>query len=331
MTTFYTYPEPTPSRAPGNKPSVSCPAPPASVHPIISANVSRFRPISARPAADTCKPLQVRWPGRGSRPARPGHKALNRIVGQLAVLRAVGLDPACAEGVHPERLRKLAREGERFTAQHLRALSLLRRRATLVATVLDTTARLTDDGIGLFDRAVGRMFRVPKHARRMPCCATPVPPTKVRLFAKLGAALIAAREEKADLDNAVALSVGWEKLAASIAEAARLTRPDKVDLLALARCAWPVLHRLGPVFLDTFQLRAVPATAATLRAIGFLRPAWRDAVRDSGSEGSTDHRHTWEAATLLALRDRLRSGDIWVQGSRQRRAIGPCYPARPMA
>ena len=66
---------------------------------------------------------------------------------------------ACAEGVHAERLRKLAREGGRFTAQHLRALSPLRRRATLVATVLDTMARLTDDGVSLFDRAVGRMFR----------------------------------------------------------------------------------------------------------------------------------------------------------------------------
>jgi len=74
-------------------------------------------------------------------------------------LRAVGLDPACAEGVHPERLRKLAREGGQFTAQHLRALSPLRRRATLVATVLDTMTRLTDDGVALFDRAVGRMFR----------------------------------------------------------------------------------------------------------------------------------------------------------------------------
>ncbi len=50
-------------------------------------------------------------------------------------------------------------------------------------------------------------------------------------------------------------------------------------------------------------------------------PAWRDAVRDSGGESSTEHRRTWEAATLLALRDRLRSGDIWVQGSRQWRAI----------
>ena len=274
-------------------------------------------------------------------PGAPGHKALDRIVEQLAVLRAIALDPACAEGVHPERLRKLAREGERFTAQHLRALSLLRRRATLVATVLDTTARLTDDGIGLFDRAVGRMFRRAE-AREEDAVLRDARAAndKVRLFAKLGVALIAAKEGNADLDSAVALSVGWEKLAASVAKAERLVRPDRVDLLALATRAWPVLRRLGPVFLDTFQLRAVPAAAATLRAVeqlhetygssrkwpkspptSFLRPAWRDAVRDSGGEGSTEHRRAWEAATLLVLRDRLRSGDIWVQGSRQWRAI----------
>lgn len=92
-------------------------------------------------------------------PGAPGHRALARLVEQLTCLRAVSLNAACAEAVHPERLRKLAREGGRFTAQHLRALSPLRRRATLVATVLDTVSRLTDDGVALFDRAVGRMFR----------------------------------------------------------------------------------------------------------------------------------------------------------------------------
>jgi len=275
-------------------------------------------------------------------PGAPGHKALARIVEQLTRLRAVGLDPACAKGVHPERLRKLAREGGRYTAQHLRALSLLRRRATLVATVLDTTARLTDDGVGLFDRAVGRMFRraeareegtLLRDARAIN--------DKVRLLVRLGGALIAAKQGDADLDGAVADSVGWERLAASVAEAKRLARPDKVNLPALAARAWPVLHRLGPVFLDTFQLRAVPVAAATLRAVellqaaygsggrkwpkslptSFLRPAWRDAVLDSGGKGNAEHRRTWEAATLLALRDRLRAGDIWVEGSRQWRAV----------
>ena len=57
---------------------------------------------------------------------------------------------------------------------------------------------------------------------------------KVRLLAKLGAALIAAKAGDADLNGAVTSAVGWEKLAASVAEAERLIRPDKVDLPALA-------------------------------------------------------------------------------------------------
>ena len=55
---------------------------------------------------------------------------------------------------------------------------------------------------------------------------------------------------KAASRGAVASSVGWEKLAASVVEAERLARSDKVDLPALAARAWPVLHRLGPAFLD---------------------------------------------------------------------------------
>jgi TnpA family transposase len=271
----------------------------------------------------------------------PGHTALKRLTEQLAGLCAVGLDPKSADGIHAERLRKLAREGGRFTAQHLRQLSPLRRRATLVATVLDTIVRLTDDGVAVFDRAVGRMFRraevrqedaLLRDARAIN--------DKVRMLAKLGSALIKAKTDDADLDGAVATAVGWEKLAASVAEAERLARPDKADLPALAARAWPVLHRLGPVFLDAFKLRAVPAAASTLRAVellhdayrndgrtwlqsppvSFLRAPWREAVLSAADTGSSKRR-IWEAATLLALRDRLRAGDIWVEGSRQWRAV----------
>src|SRR5262249_19233715 len=161
-------------------------------------------------------------------PAAPGHRALARIVEQLGCLRTVGLDPVCTEAVHPERLRKLARAGGRFSAQHLRALSPLRRRATLVATILDTITRLTDDGVALFDRAVGRMFRraevreeqaVLRDARAIN--------DKVRLFATLGAALIEANKDGTDLAAAVANSIGWKRLVSSVADAARLVRPDK--------------------------------------------------------------------------------------------------------
>src|SRR3954452_14142204 len=266
------------------------------------------------------------------------HRALTRLIDQRACLRGIGLDPELAAGVHPERLRQLAREGGRFTAAHLRALAPLRRRATLVATVLDTHARLTDDGIALFDRAVGRLFRraeareeeaVLRNARAIN--------DKVRLFAQLGDALLAAKTAGGDPLEAVETAIGWERLARSVAEARRLVRPDKTDLPALAARAWPVLHRLGPPFLAAFRFRALPAAAGTLRAVemlrdiyqgdsrtwprslpvAFLKSSWRGAVL----AGETADRRTWEVATLLALRDRLRAGDIWVEGSRQWRAI----------
>jgi hypothetical protein len=67
-------------------------------------------------------------------PGAIGHRALARLVEQRGMLTAIAIDPACADGIHPERLRQLAHEGARFTAHYLRALSPLRR-ARLLARV----------------------------------------------------------------------------------------------------------------------------------------------------------------------------------------------------
>ena len=204
--------------------------------------------------------------------------------------------------------------------------------------MLDASTRLVDDGVALFDRTLGRLFRraeareedgLLRDARAIN--------DKLRLLVRLGDALLAAKDSKADPIAAIETAVGWDKLTSSLAEAHRLVRPDKTDLAVLMKRAWPVLHRLGPLFLATFRFRAVPATASTLRAvevlaafyasdrrqwldsppISFLKPAWRGIVL---AFGGTD-RHAYEVAALLALRDRLRAGDIWVEGSRQWRAV----------
>src|SRR5215213_2694249 len=196
---------------------------------------------------------------------------------------------------------------------------------------------LTDDGVGLFDRAVARMVRrAETRAQDALLHNARTVNDKVRLLAKLGGALIEARDAGADLEQAVATAIGWDKLARGVAEAERLVRPETTDLAALAARAWPVLHRPGPLFLSAFQFRAVPAAAGALRAVevlrdayasagrrwprslptSFLRPAWRDAVL-----GAATDRRIWETATLLALRDRLRAADLWVEGSRQWRAV----------
>jgi hypothetical protein len=59
--------------------------------------------------------------------------------------------------------------------------------------------------------------------------------------------------------------------------------------------------------------RKLPPSAATT----FLKPAWRKLV---GTGATLDHR-AYEVAAMMTLRDRLRSGDIWVEGSRAFRAF----------
>ena len=91
--------------------------------------------------------------------------------------------------------------------------------------MLDAATRLTDDGVELFDRAVGRMFRRAE-AREQDALLrdTRAVNDKVRLLARLGAALIEAREAKADLEAAVADAVGWDRLTTCCASPRRCAR-----------------------------------------------------------------------------------------------------------
>ncbi len=69
----------------------------------------------------------------------------------------------------------------------------------MVATTLDITATLTDRTIDLFDRLVAAMFRKAegRQARSFQADARAIN-DKVRLYARVGAALIAAHEGKQD-------------------------------------------------------------------------------------------------------------------------------------
>ena len=48
-----------------------------------------------------------------------------------------------------------------------------------------------------------------------------------------------------------------------------------------------------------------------------MRPVWRKLVK---TDAGTDRR-TYEVAVMMALRERLQSGDVWVEGSRAFRAF----------
>ena len=265
--------------------------------------------------------------------------AMLGLIQRLEHVYSIGIEPGRGHLVHQARLAQLAREASRTTVQHVAGYERQRRHATLVATALDLDAGLTDQAVDLFDRLVGAMFRKAegRHARAFQADARAIN-EKVHLYARLGAALIAARANSQDAFEAVAAVIPWEQLRTTVTEAQALARPEAFDAYHRLGEHHAATRRWSPAFLNTFSFEGVPASASLLRAIEVLREAnrtGRSALPNSAptgfvrrrwaphvlSNGGIDRRH-YELCVLSELRDRLRAGDVWVAGSRRYRSFG---------
>jgi TnpA family transposase len=181
----------------------------------------------------------------------------------------------------------------------------------------------------MFRKAEGR------HARAFQADARAIN-EKVRLYARIGAALIAARDGEQDAYDAIATVIPWERFRVTVAEAEALARPEEFDMLEKLGEHYAGIRRWSPAFLDAFDFEGVPACASLMRAImvlreanrsgaglpksaptGFVRQRWAPYVLPGGT---IDWRH-YELCVLSELRDRLRAGDVWVSGSRQYRSF----------
>ena len=268
--------------------------------------------------------------------AKPG--AMLGLIERLRHVRSIGLDPAHGHRVHQARLAQLVREAGRTTAWHITDHERQRRHATLTAITLDLGGSLTDQAIDLFDRLIGSMFRKAegRHARAFQADGRAIN-EKVHLYARVGAALIAARDGERDAFDAITGVISWERFLTTVAEAEALARPESFDAHQKLGEHYAGIRHWSPAFLATFAFEGVPATASLLRAIealreadrsgkpalpksaptGFVRQRWAPLVLPGGD---IDRRH-YELCALSELRDRLRAGDIWVVGSRQYRSF----------
>jgi hypothetical protein len=127
--------------------------------------------------------------------------------------------------------------------------------------------------------------------------------------------------------------MSWDVFKTSVAEAAKLARPEKFDHLALVTESYPQLRRYAPRLLEAFEFRSTSASEELLQAVpllrerniknarrvpdhapsGFIRPRWQKHVfTDEGID-----RRFYETCVLSELGKRLRAGDLWVVGSRR--------------
>jgi len=81
-----------------------------------------------------------------------------RLCEKLAAVRVIGLDDAIGAAVHQSRLQQLAREGARYSIQHLNRFREEKRHALLVAFLIRTAQDFTDQAMDMHDQMIGRLF-----------------------------------------------------------------------------------------------------------------------------------------------------------------------------
>ena len=267
-------------------------------------------------------------------PGLPSAKHLLEHLQRLKTIEALDLPEGLQLQIHQNRWLKLAREGGQMTAQHLRDLETARRYATLLAVLLEAKATLIDQALDLHDRMIGALFNRAKrrHAEEFQQSGEAIH-EKVRLYWRIGEALLQARQSGADPFPAIEAIIPWEAFVQSVIEAQRLARVEGFDYLHRISEGYTQIRRYAPAFLDAFRFKAAPAAQPILDAIETLKRMDADGLRRVPADSPTDFvrkrwralvftdagldRRFYELCALAELKNALRSGDIWVQGSRQ--------------
>lgn len=267
-------------------------------------------------------------------PLKPNSRHMLEHIERLKTFQALGLPEGIGRSVHQNRLLKIAREGAQMSPADLAKFESERRYATLVAVVLEGMATVTDEIIDLHDRILVKLFSTAKnkHQQQFQSQGKAIN-DKVRLYSRIGRALLEAKQAGTDPYAAIEAVLPWGDFERSISEADQLAQPESFDHLHLVSEQFSTLRRYTPEFLDVLKLRAAPAAKDVLDAIevvrgmntdsarkvpadaptAFIKPRWKPLVMtDAGID-----RRFYEICALAELKNALRSGDIWVQGSRQ--------------
>ncbi len=235
--------------------------------------------------------------------------------------------------IHPNRLLQLARIGARYEPHSFRRFKEDKRYALLVAHLITLSQDLTDHAIEIHDRqmmvlqAKGRKTQEEMQKQNGKSVNE-----KVVHYADIGTALIKAKEEGIDPYAALDQVMPWEKIVESIEEAKLLSRPMDYDYLDLIKARYNYLRKYTPSLLDSLVFKSTKSAEPLLKALdtirelndsgkrkipdgsplSFVPKRWQKHVFDD--EGNINRQY-YEMAALTELKNYIRSGDVWVEGS----------------
>ncbi|MEM6484649.1 MAG: DUF4158 domain-containing protein [Pseudomonadota bacterium] len=262
--------------------------------------------------------------------------SLHGLLARLKYVRALGLPAVLGEDIHPVRLTKFAREGAVAPAHLLSDFGERRRIATLAAQMSELNTVLTDASIAMFEKLTGQLFSRSKNKQSQNWQASQAQVGRLmRLFGTTLQTLSEARESGEDPYQQLDEAVSWERLMSVRPEVDQLSNLATVDPLLLASRRYVQLRKFAPAFMEAFEFELPEAGVDLKMAVQLLKKQnqsrkrrlpdvvpmpfaakhWKELV----VEGGQPVRRVYETAVVATLRDRLRAGDVWVEGSRDYR------------
>jgi hypothetical protein len=208
----------------------------------------------------------------------------------------------------------------------------------LLATVAECAVEVLDELLQMFDQAIsGTENRARRKLDELLAARAKASEHKLELLEQI--LVVATDEVIADAEVGARLrrGIGMDRL-----RAARRDPKDRLQRdhghLALIDASFTYLREFAPHVIGGLEFEASVDARPLLAAVEVLRelyakgsrkvpdgtPAefvptrWRGYLEHARKAGDTTaYRHYWELCTLLGLRDALRSGDVWVPGSRR--------------
>ncbi|SFC79063.1 hypothetical protein SAMN04488168_109162 [Bacillus sp. 491mf] len=87
-------------------------------------------------------------------------KNFHELMDRLEYIQRLALPLDNGREIHQNRLLQMAREGSRYSTQHLSRFHTLKRHATLMAFLIHIYAFLTDQGLHMSEKLIGRILIV---------------------------------------------------------------------------------------------------------------------------------------------------------------------------
>jgi len=271
-------------------------------------------------------------------PEAPRQKNLAGLVERLEAVRKLGVGPNREKRIHRARYAAIVREIAILVPRDVSRFDTPRRLATLIVFVREMEAVLTDAALTMFDKMLGGVFRRADRAYKENMVdRAKTLDASTRALLGMAKAMLAAKANGEDQIAAVERALGWDRLKTVVADAEAVVANARPDNLGEIVGRHVSVRRISPIILGAFTFRSWKESDPLLAALdvlrglhasgvkklpprppmAFLKPAWRKLVKtDTGVD-----RKAYEVAVMMALRDRLQSGDVWVEGSRAFRAF----------